>query len=233
MTAQLNHTRPYSIADLTNTNVGFTIPSPVAVFNFNASSFGHQSNLYRETMLGLAIGRTIRNRIALGLNLTYNSLWIKNLGTESSWTLDLGAILRPSDKTLFGLSARNISRAAIRGQPLPMILGIGLAYMPNESVAVEANLSKDLDFSPELRLGAEWSPVEVLALRGGWVIEVTADTQPDESERISAGIGITVHSTTLDYAILMHPTLGATHSFSLHVAIGKEHRRKLNALGSD
>jgi hypothetical protein len=124
--------------------------------------------------------------------------------------MNVGAALDVGSGVCLGVSATNVNAGAIGDeQELPVLLALGAGWRPTGEVNLQFELLKDVRYPMEFHLGAEYSFLDVLALRAG------LSTEPS---LYSAGCGLHAGFARFDYAFTAHPDLGLTHSISLTLA---------------
>src|SRR5206468_3007170 len=77
-------------------------------------------------------------------------------------------------------------------------------------------------------LGAEWHPIEMLALRSGYRTDTVKELSPLAG--YSLGMGLQAWGSELAYAWLPYGDLGNTHYFSLLMKFGEADRAKRNLI---
>jgi hypothetical protein len=190
--------------------------------------------------LGLSRALTERLRVGANVHAIYGSL--EATGATALAT-DLGVVYRLAEQQ-FTMSASLNEWGWVAdpyvgddGTALPMDLRLGLskklAHLPLRLSATGFNLH-DLGEGPDgassfdqvmrhLALGAELTPVEVLALRVGYSHRrqeelATGDRRVDPAG-LSAGFGITISPVSVDYAFSSWSALGGLHQFGLRVRV--------------
>jgi hypothetical protein len=161
-------------------------------------------------------GRRIRPNLGVGGGLKMLS---SSLGDSeaSSFAVDLGAVYSLSDDASLGIAVRNLGPGMTfedKSDPLPTTMTVGGSYRWR-GLLFAADLEKVNDLSAATRLGAEYSPAEFVALRGGFILG-------DESvlSSFTGGIGINWKDTwALDYAY-RDADIGETHQFALSAGFG-------------
>jgi len=164
----------------------------------------------------LGYGRRLRPNLGVGGSLRYVS---SALGEDSASTyaVDLGAVYRMSEDLTVGAAVRNMGPGLTfrnESDPLPVTMSVGGAYRWNDlTLAMDVEKQNDLD--TRTRVGAEYSPVRYLALRGGYVSGVDSGLGS-----LTGGFGVLWdRSWALDYAY-RSSELGGTHQVSLSAGFG-------------
>ncbi|MEK6570590.1 MAG: hypothetical protein AABZ61_04415, partial [Bacteroidota bacterium] len=80
--------QPFGLTELSLASFAFVHPTSVGSFGISANRFGFE--LYREVSGTLSYGNSYNDLFSFGINLTYNSLSIKNYGSASTMGIDVG-----------------------------------------------------------------------------------------------------------------------------------------------
>ena len=126
--------------------------------------------------------------------------------------LELGATARPLSRFGFGLAARNFGAVSYpRGWvKLPAEVGVGASCRLPRFVAT-ADVVYPLDGDFEGRLGFEYVPVKVLALRLGYRTGPVDLSTLGALAGLTAGLGVTLGDFGLDYCFAPCGNLGVVH----------------------
>ncbi|MGQ9630839.1 MAG: hypothetical protein ACUVXI_11095 [bacterium] len=174
---------------------------------------------YREDAFFLSYGYRWENDIALGGSA--KALWLRFRDPNYSADvlgigLDVGAHYTPVEALRIGLFGRNLNQPKLIDR-LPLEVRGGVALKPlllsgespsaNWTVALDYNYLHVQegylwDYRNAFNLGSELWIVEWLALRLGW---------QSNPIRYTAGAGVKCGDISLDYALLSHSQLPATH----------------------
>ena len=133
-----------------------------------------------------------------------------NLGSASTYGIDLGfqAVLR--DKHRFGIELKNINSPTIgmgvTNQYLPRRMVVGISYTPNTNIVTSFALTRSIGLPLLVMGGFEYIYNSIITLRVG------AQSNPS---RLGLGITINKNNIKLNYAALSHHVMPVTHQFSL------------------
>jgi hypothetical protein len=201
----------FGLNELERGTLVYIQPTGMATFSVAASAFG--SDLYRETVVGIAAAREILPNLLVGLAFDFFHLSITEYGQAWTFGLSLGALAGISETLHWGFSLSNINTPAMgqEKEDLPQEFRTGLEYRPAPDVILALDVAKDIRYPAEVRLGAGYAVFDILTLRGG------SSTNPST---FMAGIGVRFSPATLDYAFASHPAIGGTHEVSLTVDLG-------------
>ncbi len=195
---------------------------------------GNPTGTFTAEDAALTAGAGFRWRgAAVGASVKGVRQRIRDSGATAA-AADLG-LLYPADPLApmrLGLSVANLGskiKFEAEAYPLPVTWRAGLAMRPGEGstlLALQADINNDGGSS--LGFGAEYRPVEELALRGGY--RTSSSDQRDAilgSELGSStsgidglygfymGIGFEIRGVILDYALLPYGDLGSSHRFAV------------------
>lgn len=179
------------------------------VVGLEAQRFGGQ--LYNETRVGVGYGYRL-GQISLGARVDVLQVSIEGLGSRRVALGTLGGQIEVLPRKLsFGAALYNISQtrlASYQNERVPTILKAGLAYRPGAQVLLLLEAEKDVERAANIKLGLEYRPVPVLAVRLGLA---------SLTEQASAGLGVQAGAFQIDYAAAFQQALG----FSQHLSISR------------
>jgi hypothetical protein len=199
----------FGLNELRLSGGGLVIPVGSVGVGVQGTWFGGE--LYRETVLGAAIGEELLPGVGIGLRVRLNGLSISGYGSCSVISVDAGiraGILSNLTLACF-LTNLTSARTGQSGEILPQELSGGLTYAPIPELEFLLAAGKELLSPLELRIGVEAGILEPIMLRIGWV---------DEPSLVTAGCGIRVGAVTLDYAYVHHWVLGASHEIGVSLS---------------
>lgn len=136
---------------------------------------------------------------------------------------NIGATYRlPVDGLSAGVAVKNVGYQLKPFQterdPLPVGLGLGLAYQPNPALNLLLDVHKPIDNRINVRAGVEGWVADLLALRAGYTTE-GVDLRTGGGEDILAGLttglGLRWRGYQLDYCFIPMVELGVAHRISL------------------
>jgi len=132
----------------------------------------------------------------------------------SSNAFDFGTIYRTGWKSLaFGMSVRNFSDEVTfesEGFQLPLTFALGISMdvldlmgdsMGNQKMLLSVDALHYRSHAEQLRIGVEYKPIDMLALRGGYV-------SANDLNDLSFGLGIQQYGLEFDYAYEPYGRLG-------------------------
>ena len=194
----------FFIADLNQFSAGAAIPVKNGTFGLAVQYFGFES--YNEQKIGIAYGRKLFDKVAIGVQIDYLNLRVPFYGNQGNVTAEIGLQLPINDKFLVGVHAFTPFTIAWSEEDfVPTILATGITYQPSEKLSITAEVEKDIDFPVDFKFGIDYKIVELLSLRVG------ANTYPVQN---SFGLGLNLKNLNIDVAMVYHQILGLTTGFS-------------------
>ncbi len=208
---------PFGVNELANAYAAYIEP-----FSFGNLAIGYMQygfELYKENKIALSYSSNVDNKLFVGVTGLYQNLSIERYGNDNTFTINLGALYYLSDITRLGVYTHNLFRATYGSEPdqIPFVLGFGASYDFNEDITFNGSVEKEIDFDPSFRLGVEYSIIEYLTLRSGFMSEPSS---------YSVGVGIHYSFLNLDYAFFSHPDLGLTHQMGIIIDFNPTSSRK-------
>ena len=164
----------------------------------------------RAWAAGLGYAKAVTDRFSVGGQVKYvqqdlgNSIvdfqgetgYLRSDNSEGVVAFDLGMLYRTGFRSLnFAVSARNFSAEVEYEEesfqlPLTLMIGVSMDmfdlvdFSENQSFHVSVDAVNPRDFSEQIKLGAEYRFMDILALRAGYAF-------PTDEEGISFGGGVT------------------------------------------
>ena len=134
------------------------------------------------------------------------------LGSQSSWGVDIGLLASLAERVRFGARAFNINsptlgdaNSAVR---LPQRAQVGIAFSPYDLVWTTAALTKSSGHPTHFHGGMSYNIVDNVFLRAGVM------TNPN---RFTTGFGVFIKKIRIDYGLITHPVLPLSHQVSIEV----------------
>lgn len=198
----------FALSELGHAGAAVALPTKSGVFGISASSFGF--TLYRESKYGLAYGRKLGEKIAVGVQVDYLSTKFGDIyGSKGTIAGEIGIQAEVSKNLQLGAHIFNVNRARFAEfdeERIPTIMRLGAQYTFSEKVLASLEVEKDIDHSPIIRGGFEYHVVEAFYLRAG------ASNNPSNS---ALGFGFFYKNFKFDFAGSFHSVLGFTPHWSL------------------
>jgi len=174
---------------------------------------------YRSDLFMLGYENSLNKALSYGFRLKYFSKGAGSLAGYygSGINADAGLLVEANERLALGITAKNMipgQAGALKlsnGQIEDEAFGadIGLGFLAHPKLGLYADVSLNKSIPAEAKLGIEWRPLDVLAVRLG--AEQRALGASSSYVNGSAGIGLKVGSFGIDYAYY-HDTMLSTSS---------------------
>ena len=148
---------------------------------------------------GMILSYSVNKSLSFGVNIKYIH---EHLYYESTngFAVDMGTLYKYSDRLNFGASVSNLGEMdeMLNEKPaLPMTGRIGLSYLlpfsENNSLLLAGGVNYIRDEEMRGNIGIEWKPVEIIAVRGGYLLNY-------DERSFTAGFGLKWKNLGLDFA---------------------------------
>ncbi len=161
-----------------------------------------------EQRYRLMYGRRLGSKILVGASANVLRISAREYGSATSATASVSALAQALPQLWIGASVQNPIQLKIGDDMLPTVLRIGATWKPGETLMIMAETEKDLDRPTMIKVGIQYKPSDMFALRLG--------VRNNEVARIALGIGIKVKKKWhLDLGSEWHPVLGITPALSI------------------
>ena len=200
------HPGAFGLVELRRSGIVLVLPQPWGGVAAGATVYGFE--LYREVTVAAGAAMPVTAAIGLGAVLRWQHLVIAGHGSVVALSLDAGLRLRLTEglaatATLGALASTPLSRDGERpGQELRL----GLTGRLGGGLKAGIEWAGNRWYPLGLAAGVEYRVLSPLALRCG------ASTEPRE---YTAGLGLRLGGVSLDYGLVLHAVLGATHALSI------------------
>ena len=197
--------------------VAFGAVQPFGFGNIGIAVLRFGDQLYNEQVISAAFGNKV-GFVRLGGRVSYYQMHIDEYGNAGAAFMDLGGIVELIPQFHFGAYISNITFSSLNNAEksrLPVIMKIGLAYIPLEKLHINLDLYKENDLPANVRAGLEYEIVKHFLLRTG------INTNPFKG---FFGAGLLLGRFTVDYAFSFHEFLGMAHQLSVSFQYQKNER---------
>lgn len=178
--------------------------------SFNSSYGAYSLGLARTVMPGLSVGaagKVVTARIADVSGRAFGA--------------DAGLLYHANERVSLAAVAANIGTKLTLlqdGQRLPQTYRAGAAFSPISRLTLAAEAGASPSDGGFGRLGAEWRPLPLVSVRGGYHSDGAADVPGLTG--VTAGFGLLLLGQRFDYAWAPMGDLGDTHYFSVLLSLG-------------
>jgi hypothetical protein len=205
--------RRFGLKDLSAYAAAFVLPTPSGHFGLRADYLGGAS--YNESSMGLAYGRDLGSKVALGVQFNYFALTAAGYGAASAINADAGVMIHLTPQLNAGFQACNPVGTSWNKNgtgPLPAIYRAGLGYEASPHFFVSAEAEKTENEPLSINAAMQYTMAEKVVARAG-IRSATAVYY--------LGFGVQRKGFRFDVTASMHPYLGLTPGLSLLYVAGK------------
>lgn len=161
--------------------------------------------VYQEQQFRLFYGRRLSERFQLGGSAHLMRVSAQEYGSANSLTFGIGLLARALPNVWLGARLQNPFQQKIGNYEALSLLRIGAAWQASDLLAFLGEVEKSLERDPQVKMGIEYSPVDVLVVRAG--------VRTGGAARIAFGAGFRLkNGLALDFGSEWHPSLGITPS---------------------
>lgn len=200
--AGLYSEKRFLLKALSSYTAALVLPTPSGSFGLKGCYSGEAS--FSRSSLGLAYGRNLGGKLALGLQFSYFGLQAAGYGSASTILVEGGLLFQLSPQWKVGAEAYNplgngLGKEGIEKLPTLYSVGTGVDLSPQVYIGVEAQKEKGW---PVSMIGnIDYRPAERLVLRLG--------LQP-EAAAYFFGFGVQWKRFRVDVSVSLHPYLGTS-----------------------
>jgi len=205
-----HHENRFVVPEYNLHSMALTIPTGTGTIGASYSYFGFPR--YHESKIGLALGKSFADIVAVGLQLDYLSTYIDDdLGASGTIAVEAGVMAEPVNNLLLGFHVFNPTGSRIpkmKDERIPVIMRFGISYNFGERLFVGVETEKDMEVGrPAYKMGVDYQLIEYVFVRGGVRVQEVVDH--------SFGVGFSLGNFQGDIAFSRHQILGYTPFFSL------------------
>jgi hypothetical protein len=187
----------------------FALPALTGTFGFDIAHFGVED--YGETRIGIAYGKKLAKKLALGVHFNYHLLsFMSGYPNFHTFTGEVGLIATPMDNLFIGAHVFNPTFAKLNSkyeESAPVIFTIGAGYRIAGKLTLAAEIEKEQydEISPQF--GIDYSLFKSMSFRSG------VSFNPVE---VCFGAGwIALKKINIDFAFYHHEILGYSPQLSM------------------
>ena len=169
----------------------------------------------------VSYGRAIGDQLSLGATGKVVNAQLADV-SANAFGMDLGSFYKLQNNIQLAATVMNIGGQLTflnEGDPLPLTFHLAGAYQPVSTLNLGSELLFPRTGLSSFRLGAEWQPNSLIALRTGYRTDTLSGLSPLAG--FSTGLGVTVWGAELAYAWVPYGDLGDSHYFSLLMKFGE------------
>ncbi|NPA35139.1 MAG: hypothetical protein GXO48_09455 [Chlorobi bacterium] len=223
---------PANLANLTDPSLGFSISQFYLVKGLQQGAFAFAypaykgsaglsllyfgDALYNERQVGLAYGYQIDPEVAsMGVRLVYQQVSLREYGTVSGLTADIGISAKLKKFTFAGhiFNVFQTRLAQYADERFMSQVAFGVAYKSSEYLTFATQIDKPLVGKPTFRAGIRFTPTEK------WLFAVGGGGSPFYG---TLGIGLNLSNFKAVLGIAQHLYLGTQAHLSVFWTFGKK-----------
>ncbi len=168
--------------------------------------------LYGETIWCLAMGRSLSDKLNIGMGIMVYDLQIKNYGSASSVGINIGWRMELNESLRWRGIWRNINRPTIgkSKDAIPQVIVSALVYNPIPKATLVMEWEQDTSYKSRLKFGGAFKLLQ-------WVVIHTGHASyPGQT---TAGLEIFYKHLNINYAVSSHSHLDLSHWFGVGLTI--------------
>lgn len=193
---------------LSRKSAAFILPINAGVFGLNMSYFGFSA--YNEQKIGLAYGKQLGKKLALGIQLNYFRSYIgAEYGSAQAVSFEIGIYSKLSQTLELGAHIFNpigIEIGKNNPETIPIAFQLGLLYHVDKRLILATEVEKILEYHEIYKFGLEYMITKRFSARTGFSTAPTLFT---------FGFGLNMKDFLFDIGMGFHQTLGFTPKISL------------------
>ena len=194
--------RRFMLKDLSNYAAALAIPSGLGGFGIGLKYFGGEN--FSSSEAGLAYGKKLSDKIAIGLQFNYNMMRVPGYGNSSTVNFEVGALLQATDKLCIGLHMYNPAGGRfgiVHTEKLASVYTTGLGYEVSRNFFTSIEITKEEDRPVNVNAGMQYIFAAQFFARAGVATG---------SSQYFFGVGVKWNLLRVDIVTTCHPQLGFT-----------------------
>jgi len=208
-TAAIYYENRLNVKSLSIQAGAFALPVQSTIIGLNYRYFGFSK--YNESKFGLAVGKRLGEKIALGVQIDYfHTHFAGDYGNIGVVCGEIGLLCEPVENLTVGAHLFNVTRSKQKvnyDEEMPTIMRLGIGYHILEKATVIFETEKNLRMDAIFKGGLEYCPIGDLFLRFGM--------SSGNMYQYSFGVGYGWKFMTIDISFSHHKVLG----YSPHVSL--------------
>jgi hypothetical protein len=194
--------RRFMLQELSLFAAAFVLPTSSGNFGLSARRFGSPG--YNQTEAGLAYGRKLGEKAAVGAQFNYHSFKVKGYGDAGYLSIEAGAIFQLSNYLRAGFHIYKPAESLKEKDSevvLPSVYEVGLGYDASDQLFITAIASKTEGTGVQVNAAVQYAILKSLVCKAG----ITSGTSS-----FYIGGGVLLKTLRLDAITSFHPHLGIT-----------------------
>lgn len=163
------------------------------------------TEVYAEQRFQLAYGRRLGEKFYFGGSADVLRNNAQEYGSNTYATFSLSVLAKALPQVWVGAKVQNPFQQKIGADVLPTVVRVGATWKPTDIFLIALETEKDLERAAMVKMGIEYHPTPIIAIRVG--------TRSGKTARMAFGAGFRLkNGISLDIGSEWHPTLGITPS---------------------
>lgn len=159
--------------------------------------------VYNEIEAKMGFAKQFGQQFSVGISVNYHQIQIKNYGTITGFSVNVGFMYKPFEELVFGFYTNNPADQKYNNSQLnhniSQSIHLGAAYHASNQVLIATTISKSRGTAATVGVGFDYKPFNLISLRGG------INIKPFKQQ---VGIGINHKRLMLDMAVENDKQLG-------------------------
>jgi hypothetical protein len=177
----------------------------------------------------LAYGQKLTDNLGLGVTGKWINAQLSDV-SANAYAADLGLLYKPQERWRLAATVTNLGSKLTfvdQSDSLPSAFHLAAAYQASRALLVSAEALRSWPEDRfDGRVGLEWRPIDMIALRTGYRTDTT--DQLSAIAGFTVGIGLNMWGQEFAYAWVPYGDLGNTQYFSLLMRFGDRDTLKQN-----
>ncbi|WP_298732124.1 hypothetical protein [uncultured Chitinophaga sp.] len=202
LTAGAYTERRFMMKALSTYALALAIPAPPGAFGLTFVRFG--APLFYQQQLGLGYGRSLGDKVSIGLQADYLTLTMQQYGSAATFTFEAGCLLHITQQLyagfhVFNPPARQLDKSG--QQEIPVVYTAGLGYEASSAFLLSVEVIRETGQAFTTRVMSEYRLISQLSLQLG----LATDPQLN-----GAGVSFSWEGLRIHLYGNYHPQLGIT-----------------------
>jgi len=175
---------------------------PTASGNFGLKTNYYGNADYNESVIGLAYGRNLGDKMDVGVQFNYNRILAAGYGSANVISAEVGTIIHVSKQLNTGIHINNpvaMKYGKNNDEKLPSVYSFGIGYEPSDKALLNMEIIKQEDEPVNINAGFQYKPADQVFVRAG----ISTATS-----RVWLGAGLLWKNFRIDVMSSYHSQLG-------------------------
>ena len=222
-----SNTKFYSIDELASNTISVSLDvKHFGKVGFLYNIFGF--DLYKENLLKFVYANSILRKISFGIGINSLSVNIKNYGSKSFLSIDLGVLAEVTRSFLLGFYIKNFDIPKVAEDEIvthTLVTGVKIAPLKDVSTYIDVVKKTEQDVFARIGEEIKLNIIDSLITIFRCGVEIATKVKPAKYA-VGFGLGYKIGSSEIiiDYSYLLHTILGSQYLVSLSISFGKKEK---------